>query len=282
MLCVILLFFCLSFSKNADILKLDNIYERKNEKMNLICIEFFIEELINNLKLWWSVLAVLLSASIALYILNKEIEHHYKFKILELIEEILNNFRVQPTISIFQPWQIDKRLSILSKKTSYEISSIVAKCSMGAPMPLNILIEKKKDIKETLPDWKKGLIVLWGISMVSIKDPSIKKNWVNGKIIYNPDIRRMRKDKLIDWINEYQKVMSGLEFAWSNNKKNVLSFIKDSDSYIKAQGSVIFYTPDIDYDNIEKDLSEYFKFVYKNLAICEKLNFLLKRIDKLN
>lgn len=229
-----------------------------------------------------SLLSLSIVSYIAFYILNKEIEEHYKFKALELVEEILNNFRIQPTINLIQISCIDKELSEIPQN-SMRISNIVAICSMGAPISLSNLTGKSSGSldEEILPDWKKGLIALWGIGLVSIEEPSIVKNWENGKIKYNPDIRKMNKDQLIQWINEYQKVMSGLEFAWSNNKKNILNFINDSVSYTQDNPQAMpFYPLDINYNSIRENLNRYFGLVYKNLAICEKLNFLLKRINE--
>ena len=238
--------------------------------------------------LWWKsvsdsrnsqfikLIEIIFPLAIAYIFVKKQIVEHYEAKVLELREEFLDNFRRQPSIPIIpmHPVEKDINLATIREANSYKISNLIAVCSLGSFM--NFLLKKERKIEE-ISDYQRGLVVLFGIWLISLKPPSIVKNWVNGEIVYKPDIRKMNKAELLKWIVDYQKAISGLEFAWSNNKNKVLGFIKDSISYIKNTVNPIDVYLEFDYDTIEKILEEYFVFLYRNLAICEKLKFLVHK-----
>jgi len=253
-------------------------------------LKLFLVDFFHNLETCWFLLGTFIAFWIALFICRKQIKANYNLKILKIIEKILHNFRIQPSFFLIPPvvlsQYIDKNFSKLFPNDPYVISGIIAQCSMGCPLTLKDLLQSKNQTDDHDHQWligyQKGLIALYSITMISMQAPSVTKNWINGRVQYNPDIKTIKRNDLMRWLNNYQKVMSGLEFAWLNNRSNLWDYISDFFVYIKINKTEYIPNSDNILANIQCDLHNYFKLMYKNLALCEELRFLLQEENKLS
>lgn len=225
-----------------------------------------------------TLIGAFLAIAMALWVYKSQRMHYYEDKILDLRANLASNFRFMPALPIFQDWQLLGPECHLPTDTK-QISDLAARCSMTQGLRLRDVFNQDNMVEdkglEEVPSHLKGGILVWCISQLRYRDPSVTINWVKGKIEYRPGIESMSNAELLSWARRYESVMAGLEFAWTVNRSNVESLVME---FVNSQEYACLSAHDRIFKDLESKIEGFFSVVYRNLEIIDEIERYMARI----